>query len=102
MIRRPPRSTLFPYTTLFRSRLKGEIMAAEVQLQVMRNFATEANPEVVAVRQRIDGMKRYLAQRSEKHTSEIQSPLQLVCPPLLAKKNKVIYRLTQIIADSIA
>src|SRR5207253_1945907 len=44
------------------ARLKGEIMASEVQLQVMRNFATEANPEIVGVRRRIDEMKRQLAQ----------------------------------------
>ena len=44
------------------ARLKGEIMAAEVQLQVMRNFATEANPEVVALRRRLDEMNRQLAQ----------------------------------------
>jgi uncharacterized protein involved in exopolysaccharide biosynthesis len=42
--------------------LKGQIMAAEVQLQVMRNFATEANPEMVALRRRIEEMKRQLAQ----------------------------------------
>lgn len=44
------------------ARLKGEIMAAEVQIQVMRNFATDANPELVALRRRIDEMKRQLAQ----------------------------------------
>jgi len=44
------------------ARLKGEIMSAQVQLQVMRNFATEANPEIVAIRRRIDEMNRQLAQ----------------------------------------
>jgi tyrosine-protein kinase Etk/Wzc len=44
------------------ARLKGEIMAAEVQLQVMRQFATEANPEVVALRRRVEEMRRQLAQ----------------------------------------
>jgi tyrosine-protein kinase Etk/Wzc len=44
------------------ARLKGEVMAAEVQLQVMRNFATEANPEVASLRRRIDEMNRQLAQ----------------------------------------
>lgn len=43
------------------ARLQGEIMAVEVQLQVMRNFATDANPEVVALRRRLDEMKRQLA-----------------------------------------
>lgn len=44
------------------ARLKGEIMASEVQLQVMRNFATEANPEVIRLRRRIGELKRQLAQ----------------------------------------
>jgi tyrosine-protein kinase Etk/Wzc len=44
------------------ARIKGEIMASEVQIQVMRNFATDANPEVVALRRRVDEMKRQLAQ----------------------------------------
>jgi uncharacterized protein involved in exopolysaccharide biosynthesis len=44
------------------ARLKGEIMAAEVQLQVLRNFATESNPDVVSMRRRVDEMKRQLAQ----------------------------------------
>ena len=44
------------------ARVKGEIMASEVQLQVMRNFATDANPDMVALRRRIDEMKRQLAQ----------------------------------------
>jgi uncharacterized protein involved in exopolysaccharide biosynthesis len=44
------------------ARLKGEIMATQVQLQVMRNFATDANPEVVALRRRVDEMNRQLAQ----------------------------------------
>lgn len=44
------------------ARLKGEIIAAEVQLQAMRNFATEANPEIILLRRRIDEMKRQLAQ----------------------------------------
>jgi tyrosine-protein kinase Etk/Wzc len=44
------------------ARLKGEIMAAEVQLQVMRNFATDANPEIVALRRRVDEMNRQYAQ----------------------------------------
>jgi tyrosine-protein kinase Etk/Wzc len=44
------------------ARMKGEIMAAEVQIQVLRNFATEANPEMIALRRRVDEMKRQLAQ----------------------------------------
>ncbi len=44
------------------AKLKGEVMASEVQLQVMRNFATENNPEVIALKRRVDEMKRQLAQ----------------------------------------
>src|SRR5258708_12598393 len=88
MIRRPPRSTLFPYTTLFRSipldevivllpdpALGGEVGAGEEPLQ---------RGERVARRQRgaID--------RSEEHTSELQSPDHLVCRLLLEKKKKKI------------
>src|SRR5580704_3581119 len=66
MIRRPPRSTLFPYTTLFRS----------VHLKIGR---------VVAVKV-LTRAEKHPSLRSEEHTSELQSPVQLVCRPLLAKK----------------
>src|SRR5256885_13038429 len=69
MIRRPPRSTLFPYTTLFRSdRLLGTVE------QILK--AGEAR----------HGSGRKLWQRSEEHTSELQSPCNLVCRLLLEKK----------------
>src|SRR5690348_17791855 len=70
MIRRPPRSTLFPYTTLFRSR--AEIRAGEEQ--------REAVPAVAR------GGHRERERRSEEHTSELQSPVHLVCRLLLEKK----------------
>src|SRR6266705_4931393 len=71
MIRRPPRSTLFPYTTLFRSRGR-------------------------AAQGRLDGLQpprpgRHAA-RSEEHTSELQSPYDLVCRLLLEKKNTSLIR----------
>src|SRR2546426_5927734 len=70
MIRRPPRSTLFPYTTLFRSLFKREGGVAQL-------------PSVQ------DILKIVLAQkRSEEHTSELQSPCNLVCRLLLEKKKK--------------
>src|SRR2546426_9158196 len=78
MIRRPPRSTLFPYTTLFRSlgRLSGETVA------VME----------VECRSRNDPRCRFLSAapetRSEEHTSELQSPCNLVCRLLLEKKKR--------------
>src|SRR2546422_7833004 len=71
MIRRPPRSTLFPYTTLFRSRLCG----AAVQCR--------STPDGAAGR---PGLKRRTPARSEEHTSELQSRLHLVCRLLLEKK----------------
>src|SRR2546425_6691277 len=69
MIRRPPRSTLFPYTTLFRS-------AAE---HVLEDDAVELAPAIV-------GQVRRSAERSEEHTSELQSLAYLVCRLLLEKK----------------
>src|SRR5256885_8113747 len=74
MIRRPPRSTLFPYTTLFRSRHGVE-------------HAVRGDCDVVgreAVKQHAEGK---LERRSEEHTSELQSPCNLVCRLLLEKKN---------------
>src|SRR5260370_23183204 len=80
MIRRPPRSTLFPYTTLFRSRLKNQLPAGA------------SNPEAPLVIFAIH-MKTFVecADRSEEHTSELQSHLNLVCRLLLEKKKKHSY-----------
>src|SRR2546422_2162283 len=74
MIRRPPRSTLFPYTTLFRSRKR---LGAEGW------YAVRRGSERVGERDR-----RLLSGRSEEHTSELQSRLHLVCRLLLEKKKK--------------
>src|SRR2546429_7079172 len=81
MIRRPPRSTLFPYTTLFRSpqrhRLlevasrQRQLVALELHAVYLPNAVPQGDP-----------------QRSEEHTSELQSRLHLVCRLLLEKKNK--------------
>src|SRR5688572_31241513 len=79
MIRRPPRSTLFPYTTLFRSR-RG---AADA---VPRAVAHAARRGIVG-RERIDRRGR-AACRSEEHTSELQSQSNLVCRLLLEKKKR--------------
>src|SRR5438876_10755350 len=67
MIRRPPRSTLFPYTTLFRSR---------------------PTPGIHSNSSRTFGFSSYRPSRSEEHTSELQSPVHLVCRLLLEKKKK--------------
>src|SRR2546427_5918600 len=81
MIRRPPRSTLFPYTTLFRSR-NAEFLANEVP--------GVSVPESVLVRMRKASEKGKEAEllRSEEHTSELQSQSNLVCRLLLEKKKK--------------
>src|SRR5690348_17918807 len=86
MIRRPPRSTLFPYTTLFRS---GAGRAPEVGADAGRRAHLGRLPAAVeALRERRDRAHRPL-DRSEEHTSELQSPVHLVCRLLLEKKNKV-------------
>src|SRR5437763_13352099 len=69
MIRRPPRSTLFPYTTLFRSRADWMINSSN-RLLLRYNHHANDSP------------------RSEEHTSELQSPMYLVCRLLLEKKKK--------------
>src|SRR2546426_8447128 len=92
MIRRPPRSTLFPYTTLFRSRdLVGPGDANE---QVGKREAIVPHEEVVPPHVRDLGIDHGSAAcpsgrtRSEEHTSELQSPCNLVCRLLLEKKKK--------------
>src|SRR5256885_11029326 len=76
MIRRPPRSTLFPYTTLFRSHQPGVIALSQKVEQVDRGI--DVGRECIAqIRVEV---------RSEEHTSELQSPCNLVCRLLLEKK----------------
>src|SRR5690348_18090639 len=72
MIRRPPRSTLFPYTTLFRSQA-----ASTATGKARRMCRRQKNTRVCRI-----------SQRSEEHTSELQSPVHLVCRLLLEKKKK--------------
>src|SRR2546425_5810042 len=86
MIRRPPRSTLFPYTTLFRS-----VMAAQLALNEGYPGAGVVNPEdrLLEEPHRLLGdVDRDLLRRSEEHTSELQSLAYLVCRLLLEKKKK--------------
>src|SRR6266581_5609805 len=72
MIRRPPRSTLFPYTTLFRSHCAGGLQ--------LRPYVVQEHAE------RLQGTRAAGEVRSEEHTSELQSPVHLVCRLLLEKK----------------
>src|SRR5256885_11514494 len=97
MIRRPPRSTLFPYTTLFRSEQafglrqhadgKGKILCAEGQGDHARMRAGDLRHLEEGLRGFDHGEK---LGRSEEHTSELQSPCNLVCRLLLEKKKKPI------------
>src|SRR4051794_41375837 len=83
MIRRPPRSTLFPYTTLFRSSIFSLYPRHQQPHCERRKPDRNARPE--ARRAFRSGLRR---SRSEEHTSELQSPVHLVCRLLLEKKKK--------------
>src|SRR3712207_7105152 len=89
MIRRPPRSTLFPYTTLFRSASTQFIMTYQKQLdssrQVIGNSSSSASALAGARRVKATMEKNI---RSEEHTSELESRQYLVCRLLLEKKYK--------------
>src|SRR2546430_12473817 len=88
MIRRPPRSTLFPYTTLFRSRTRKTARSGSLGGSPTRQSATQESDS------RPDPPTHSLAalltqKRSEEHTSELQSQSNLVCRLLLEKKKKI-------------
>src|SRR5258705_8347596 len=89
MIRRPPRSTLFPYTTLFRSWRRGFVHRLEITqtagLDPVTLARAFAHPSF-----RVTGSRPAVWVRSEEHTSGLQSPRHLVCPLLLEKKKKKI------------
>src|SRR5256885_10454319 len=95
MIRRPPRSTLFPYTTLFRSApLAQQVRAAPAQQQAAaKGHAVGTDHPLQMVRVHLQllahGVERN-EDRSEEHTSELQSPCNLVCRLLLEKKKKIL------------
>src|SRR2546426_12354642 len=84
MIRRPPRSTLFPYTTLFRS-LPAIVLALEDERAPEAQEPGEHEAEPEEARQH-GGQALAFFSRSEEHTSELQSPCNLVCRLLLEKK----------------
>src|SRR3712207_8626080 len=93
MIRRPPRSTLFPYTTLFRSRV---FFVVEIVQQAGRTPQLLVLPEFARIgahdgldRQAVFAQALALDVRSEEHTSELQSRQYLVCRLLLEKKNNL-------------
>src|SRR5256885_5697981 len=95
MIRRPPRSTLFPYTTLFRSLLPlgFAVQRAQGRETDHRNIVTG---ELISLQKlsdfEFDQIKQLgVVNRSEEHTSELQSPCNLVCRLLLEKKQEFRY-----------
>src|SRR5258708_31985447 len=85
MIRRPPRSTLFPYTTLFRSFLTDHQPQSDLHGNRVSHSPFLTLPNVILGLQKGVGDK--FKGRSEEHTSELQSPDHLVCRLLLEKKN---------------
>src|SRR2546422_8549123 len=83
MIRRPPRSTLFPYTTLFRSRRIDSARGLVEQHQARARYERHRHVEQLLL-----AVAQGARARSEEHTSELQSRLHLVCRLLLEKKKK--------------
>src|SRR5256885_12098731 len=113
MIRRPPRSTLFPYTTLFRS--KGQARAVRLSAALSATAGCERaddaadraafilDPRAGAAARRIrSALVHRQLRRSEEHTSELQSPCNLVCRLLLEKKNNKQIHAAISFADDIA
>src|SRR2546422_7514366 len=99
MIRRPPRSTLFPYTTLFRSRTAEREFwrkrSEYLESNGKKGYDSFVNEQEAAHQQELAELDRFLEivlqanePRSEEHTSELQSRLHLVCRLLLEKKKK--------------
>src|SRR3712207_8742420 len=87
MIRQPPRSTLFPYTTLFRSMQQRRILIVEdkeLDRQQLQNLLQDPRLLIETAADGIEALER----RSEEHTSELQSRQYLVCRLLLEKKKK--------------
>src|SRR3989442_8678112 len=84
MIRRPPRSTLFPYTTLFRSHFEDFWGLARCKIWGFRDSWECSGTSSTRIR----ALRRRLKKRSEEHTSELQSRPHLVCRLLLEKKTK--------------
>src|SRR5689334_24324012 len=96
MIRRPPRSTLFPYTTLFRSRFGEPEFEHSVRTRVVNGELDRRRRRLAALdalRLEITGANASLERRrSEEHTSELQSQFHLVCRLLLEKKKEISVR----------
>src|SRR2546429_6585313 len=99
MIRRPPRSTLFPYTTLFRSLDSEFVVIHDPQPAALidarkpgsNHWAWRCHIDLSHPNRAVwDFLEKFVSRRSEEHTSELQSRLHLVCRLLLEKKKKYI------------
>src|SRR2546422_4343215 len=109
MIRRPPRSTLFPYTTLFRSLFMNEVTRPRHGVKGERPHGPLQQPDLRRIHVAVVGLPAHdqphraadVGERSEEHTSELQSRLHLVCRLLLEKKKKKKISVQQI-ADEMA
>src|SRR5687768_17705662 len=88
MIRRPPRSTLFPYTTLFRSNQIGGVIVVSADLHSGGGIDNGSNAGLPEITVPHTNLNTDQFGRSEEHTSELQSRLHLVCRLLLEKKKK--------------
>src|SRR5690625_6823352 len=102
MIRRPPRSTLFPYTTLFRSYVQEQLL--QLGIRFPRVFALSSKQSLMdkmsgaPLNERMDNFET--AFRSEEHTSELQSRGHLVCRLLLEKKKRYRYIIKERLSSS--
>src|SRR5205809_4726528 len=93
MRQRPPRATLFPYTTLFRSRALTAVAVARADVESSPSqWPSEERSASRTERAFWKAESRWLTDRSEEHTSELQSRLHLVCRLLLEKKNHRIIK----------
>src|SRR3712207_7460828 len=98
MIRRPPRSTLFPYTTLFRSRLDAAERADTYRVEAKKGQKLAIRVEARSLGFPIDPVLRLTDARSEEHTSELQSRQYLVCRLLLEKKKNFTIQSTNFLS----
>src|SRR5260370_25777016 len=90
MIRRPPRSTLFPYTTLFRSQVHARLRLTLIDILGEGADRGERASDLLVQLLTIRSLARSPRSRSEEHTSELQSHLNLVCRLLLEKKKRIL------------
>src|SRR5258708_25609780 len=88
MIRRPPRSTLFPYTTLFRSQAEIPVRVLRKRVVIMMPVLADLAVDLQALEVLLHDEVELPRLRSEEHTSELQSPDHLVCRLLLEKKKR--------------